>query len=198
MTAEQRRNRRRRIADGFPKESIFSTLEEVRAYLAGDRICCLLCGRWFKALTSHLMLHDTNAAEYKLRYGIPWTYGLDSAETNMLHADAQRAVDPNMLRSRAEVARASITGKRRLLSPPVIAQRSNRITSFVEIQSFQSCSGCGVEGESRKHTWLCEGCKKPRDPVARRLISQKHYYKDLEHSRSLLRERARRMRSKPA
>ena len=196
-TADQRRNRRRHIAAGFPKEKAFATLEDVSAYLSGDRICCLLCGRWFKALTSHLVLHDTNAEEYKLRYGIPWTYGLESEETNILHSEAQLAVAPAVLRSRAEVARASINGKRRALSDAVIAQRSDRITSFLEAQSFQVCSRCGVEGESRKQKWLCECCKKPLDPVSRRLIRQKNYYKDIEHSRRLLRDRAKRMRSKP-
>ena len=73
--------RRRQILPGFPKEFRFDSTNEVRAYLAGDRIQCLLCGRSLKSMSKHLTIHGISPRDYKLRFGIPLTYGLTSEES---------------------------------------------------------------------------------------------------------------------
>jgi hypothetical protein len=73
---------------GYPKEFVFTSREALDDYLSGDRITCLLCGRSFKALNTHLLIHETDEAAYKERFGIPWRRGLQSTETMRLRKKA--------------------------------------------------------------------------------------------------------------
>jgi len=57
----------------------FKTISEVRDYLSGDKVQCLICGRWFKALNPHIYkAHGIHASDYKDTFGIPSSYGLSS------------------------------------------------------------------------------------------------------------------------
>ena len=74
---EKRYKRRRKVLKGFPWEGTFETKEEVYDYFSGDRIQCLLCGKWFQRLPSHLKaIHEMTSDEYKEMYGLPWKHGL--------------------------------------------------------------------------------------------------------------------------
>jgi ROS/MUCR transcriptional regulator protein len=58
----------------------FKKRREIESYFSGDTIECLLCGRYFKRLQSHLVAkHHMSADAYKKRFGLPWTRGLTSA-----------------------------------------------------------------------------------------------------------------------
>jgi hypothetical protein len=74
----------RKIIDGFPWDGVFKSKQEVHDYLKGDKIQCLLCGKWFKMLATHIVrVHNISVDDYKIKYQIPWTYGLicsDSAK----------------------------------------------------------------------------------------------------------------------
>jgi hypothetical protein len=80
--AAQKRAANRKVLEGYPVTRPFGSIDEVREYLSGDRIICLLCGRSLKALAYHLSkLHDMSSDDYRERYGIPWSYGLSCVET---------------------------------------------------------------------------------------------------------------------
>lgn len=79
-----KRKARRKIKEGYPIEEPFKTREEVEAYLNSERIICLLCGRPFKMLCSHLCVHGITADQYKEKYGIPYGAGLTCIDTNTL------------------------------------------------------------------------------------------------------------------
>lgn len=74
----RRRATRRKVLAGYPVDKPFSSDKEVREYLSGDRIICLLCGKSYKNLGSvHLQkIHGISEDEYKSKYHIPWSYGL--------------------------------------------------------------------------------------------------------------------------
>jgi hypothetical protein len=62
--------------------SPFRTRREVNRYLGGRTIQCLICGRHFRRLAFHLVAkHDIPADEYRMRFGLPWTRGLSSAQS---------------------------------------------------------------------------------------------------------------------
>lgn len=89
--AAKRRANRRRVLDGFPIDRPFESIKEVREYLSGDKIVCLLCGRSFRTLGLHLRkIHDMTPDEYRERYNIPWTYGLACAENREAHSVATK------------------------------------------------------------------------------------------------------------
>jgi predicted transcriptional regulator len=60
--------------------SAFRTRRHIERYFSGDTIECLICGRHFKRLQTHLAAkHGVAADDYKRRFGLPWTRGLTSA-----------------------------------------------------------------------------------------------------------------------
>jgi len=62
---------------GFPRTKEFTRMEDVDAYLDGDKLTCLLCGREYISLHKHLILsHNLSADDYKEMFGLPWRRGL--------------------------------------------------------------------------------------------------------------------------
>jgi ROS/MUCR transcriptional regulator protein len=58
----------------------FKTRRDIDRYFSGDTIECLICGRHFQRLQTHLATkHGIAADDYKKRFGLPWTRGLTSA-----------------------------------------------------------------------------------------------------------------------
>jgi hypothetical protein len=71
----------------------FQTLEEVENYLSGDKIQCLLCGKWFIALGQHIAKsHDISIPEYKVKFNIPHSYGLIGAELKQVMRENNKNV----------------------------------------------------------------------------------------------------------
>jgi DNA-binding transcriptional regulator YiaG len=65
------------------KNQPFQTIKQVKEYLSGDKIECLICGKSLKSLGNHLRKsHQYTPRQYKLKYNIPLAkYGLVSART---------------------------------------------------------------------------------------------------------------------
>ena len=64
----------------FTPPGPFQTMAEVREYVSGDRIQCLVCGKYYRRLQYlHLSAHDMTADDYRERFGIPWSMSLTSA-----------------------------------------------------------------------------------------------------------------------
>lgn len=92
----ERRNARKRarrllpVLEGFPRNKLFETREEMQEYLEGinNKIQCLECGHWFRAIGKHLRdRHGTDVRDYKRKYGIPFTgHGLINPEGKALHS----------------------------------------------------------------------------------------------------------------
>lgn len=90
-TPAQRRARRRRVLPGFPKNEAFTSIVDVRAYLCGSRIVCLLCGRSLRRLAVHLpSIHEMTEDDYRAKYAIPWGYGLGSEDYRGLVSESVR------------------------------------------------------------------------------------------------------------
>jgi hypothetical protein len=76
-SAARRRAQRRKVLEGFPITRAFESIDEVKEYLSGDKIICLLCGKSYKVLGVHLLkIHGVTVDEYRERYRIPWSYGV--------------------------------------------------------------------------------------------------------------------------
>jgi len=75
--AELRFKVRRKVLPGYPIETPFKNIDEVKEYLSGSSITCLLCGKTFKSLIEHIKkIHEITLDEYREKYNIPWTYAL--------------------------------------------------------------------------------------------------------------------------
>ncbi|NLH94219.1 MAG: MucR family transcriptional regulator [Candidatus Cloacimonetes bacterium] len=74
---QAKKNAARLVKEGYPIEKKFESLEEIKAYLSGDLITCLLCGKAYKGLCGHLStIHKISADDYKEKYGLPFRSGL--------------------------------------------------------------------------------------------------------------------------
>src|SRR3954453_19765292 len=74
---------------GSLHEAKFTTMEEVRNYLSGQDITCLICGKRMQRIQYlHLLKHDLDADGYRERFGIPWSYSLTSAPSRKASRDS--------------------------------------------------------------------------------------------------------------
>ena len=116
---EKRYRRRRKVLKGFPWEGKFETKEEVYDYFSGDRIQCLLCGKWFKRLPTHLKaIHEMTSDEYKEMYGLPWKRGLCSKDHSLKLSENLKKRHTNGFQPDLVAARASINHSRRRHDQP--------------------------------------------------------------------------------
>ena len=88
-TASQQRAKRRLVLPGFPWRGQFATPEEARAYVSQEQLQCLICGKSYRSLGSHInRIHKLDETSYKQQFGIPYGVGLVSFPTAELHARA--------------------------------------------------------------------------------------------------------------
>lgn len=59
------------------------------AYFGGAKIQCLLCGKWYRSLGTHISrIHEMPEENYKVLYGLPLYRGLTSAESRETYSDS--------------------------------------------------------------------------------------------------------------
>ena len=68
--------RRRAILHGYPSEIKFTSIDDENNYFDNEKIVCLLCGKLYKFLSLHLVVHSIGVDEYKRRFNITLDRGL--------------------------------------------------------------------------------------------------------------------------
>lgn len=77
---------------GYPRQTKFSTMEEIHDYVSREKVECLLCGRTFRGAAAHVwQFHQMSLREYKQLFGIPYNVGIVGDETSQLLSDAGTA-----------------------------------------------------------------------------------------------------------
>lgn len=56
--------------------TLFDSPTAVSNYLNNEKLECLLCGRTFKSLGNHLVVHGITVRQYQEQYGLPYSKGL--------------------------------------------------------------------------------------------------------------------------
>lgn len=125
-------------------------MEEVKDYLSGDTIMCLLCGKRLQRLHKHLYsMHDTTPDDYRRQFGIPFSRSLASAPSR----ERSRAANTP---ERIELFKSQ-RGEGRVGGPP--APPKGRVPATINLwkknaelgryfsrtQVTTTCSKCGVE-----------------------------------------------------
>ena len=75
------RARNRKVLNGYPIDEPFKNIEDVEHYLSGDKVTCLLCGKQYNSLGTHLFVHNYTPSTYREKYKIPNTFGLIGTNT---------------------------------------------------------------------------------------------------------------------
>ncbi|HHS9967633.1 TPA: MucR family transcriptional regulator [Raoultella ornithinolytica] len=98
----------------------FSSREDAQAYVSGDKIECMECGKKFVLLEKHLRVaHFMTCEEYREKYNIPVSIPLAGAgyrekqRLKMLHLQESGAIDYSHLGKASEKARTAGRGERR-------------------------------------------------------------------------------------
>jgi hypothetical protein len=145
---------------GYPRLEAFQTMEEVREYLSQERIDCLLCGRRFKMLNTHLLrVHRMGLREYKLKCGLPLTSGLVSTPTRHLLSEiaTERLADepPERAKERMDKAREAQRGQ----PPP---DQIHGSPAILNMRREAALNAAGSENHISRRTglipWQCTEC----------------------------------------
>lgn len=98
----------------------FKTRAEAEAYISGDKLECLECGKYFVLLEKHLRVaHAMTSEEYKQKYNIPVSIPLAGAgyrekqRLKMLRLQESGVIDYSHLGKASEKARTAGRGERR-------------------------------------------------------------------------------------
>ncbi len=180
MTHRYDDNYRRRhgILQGFPQERKFQTREEIDAYFSGDRIQCLLCGKWLKWIAGiHLrQKHGITTDEYKKMFGLPWGRGLTSKTTNKIKGEIakQRWADGQMDFVRESFFKAKRTAPG---SSGPLQKKKPRKSTHIRKKVYERKDYEEILGRMRKEKRvLIDVCKDPDLPSIQtcNLYMQKH------------------------
>lgn len=67
------------------------TKEEVEEYFSHEKIECLICGKKYKSLASHIVrVHGVTVEEYKDKFNLPYSRGLIGAATKNLQSERMK------------------------------------------------------------------------------------------------------------
>jgi len=161
---------RRKVVDGFPWTGKFKTKTEVDKYFSGDRIQCLICGKWYKSLVpSHLRIHNISENDYRERFGLPWRKGLCGCET----IDKYRAKAEKMI---SEGKWDVFSGKTQKIAAEA-AKKQRRKPPYQINESIKKA--VGVYGKTKP--WQ----KKDFDKILHRMKTQKRILKDVYNDSDL-------------
>lgn len=112
---------------GFPIRTPFTSIDDIKAYLGGERILCLQCGKPYKALNGHLRVHGMTSESYKKYYDLPWRSGLNCVETKGLQSANGKRIfaEGGALGSQTQEERAAARAKARVTKhrPVTLAHR---------------------------------------------------------------------------
>jgi hypothetical protein len=166
----------------------FATLEEVREYLGGQRIECLICGQICKRLQfRHLEKHGLTADGYRELFGIPWTFSLTSAPSRQVSRDHVSEKFRKTLASN-RFDRGPSRGRKRLPCLAVakqweISAELGREVSARRRVTVPCSGGCGVMLETTALTAVqpifCDACASPGALSLRRRNAKKKAASDL-------------------
>lgn len=209
-----RKAHRARVLPGFPVVQRFETMQDVDAYLSGPKLQCLLCGKLFLSVGAHVRLqHAVPPDEYRERFGIPFGRPLCAGTVSAKHSELTAARLQNPA-SKAALLEHLATGRKmhypsRGLAPAVVEQRRARFKNLCPAATqkrlenlrqaarvYSTCFRCESVKTPTRAPGVCDKCRSVVSKERRREIGQKHYYKDLDRTRALLRDRATRARQK--
>ena len=108
----------------------FKTRRDIARYFGGNTIECLICGRRFKRLHTHLAAkHGMAADDYKKRFGLPWTRGLTSATSlaNSGWTDERKAKARKLAQKSRFFDLAHSTPRRELAPAQAVAGRGRQV-----------------------------------------------------------------------
>jgi hypothetical protein len=150
----------------------FQTLAQVREYVSGDTIECLVCGQKFRRLQAkHLEMHSMTADDYRVQFGIPWKQSLTSQPS-------RRASGQAMTPDRIEAFKRTKPNRNpdRRPSPPAVRNQwrkdAKKGRRLARTKVTAACAKCGAPVVTTAlcatQPIHCEQCASPESLKTRR------------------------------
>ena len=160
------------------KDFSFKTREEVEDYLSGDKIQCLLCGKFFVALGMHIVkMHDMPLRDYKIDFNIPYSCSLIGAsfKKRLQEKNKNNPWLPKMIK--AGVLKSKIPGRKR--AKPTRFEKEQRILNAqkareareLKIKQVRKLFFCRVCGEKLLRTIYT------KNPICKKCENKEQYAK---------------------
>jgi hypothetical protein len=135
------------------------SLLEVREYLGGDRIPCLICGKPYRAVCHHARLaHGISARDYKLRFGLPVSRGVATPEARaawgaaMIKTREAGSITDGKPPGGAPVQPAYVSQDMRRIDPETITRILRLVHQGHTLT--EACSRPGLPGWTWMHTQI--------------------------------------------
>ena len=155
----------------------FQSLDEVRAYVSGGSIQCLVCGKFFRRLGKHLQTHNMTADDYRETFGIPWN-------TSLTSAPSREATGSKMTPERIEVFKQvpKVRPKGRRLTCPAVRRQWAHDAALGRYHACElvttGCAKCGAPLQTTALTAAqpihCDDCASPAALKARASYNRTH------------------------
>ena len=170
----------------------FQTLAEVRDYVSGDRIQCLVCGKYYRRLQfMHLLQHNMNADDYRQTFGIPWSVSLTSAPSREASG---KLMTPERIALFKTYRR--VRGSMRRPQPPAVRNmwiENAKLGRYFSRQIVTThCATCGTPLETTALTAVqpmhCDTCASPAS-LKQRFYQRRRKEAQLEAGRAAAQNR---------
>lgn len=168
---------RRRPLLGFPADPL-TTTKAVQEYYSFPKIQCLLCGRWFGTLVTHLLrIHDISVTAYQDRFFLPRSRGLAGADASNKSAAAatRRMADTTVnWRQRRRPSAPALGMTPGTYMRAAQSERAKRLGSGglmgqqPSAKPKRPCPQCGVTVTRSPRCW---SCRYPADRVPTKRLS---------------------------
>lgn len=135
----------------------FQTMEAIREYRSGDRIQCLVCGRYFRRLQyMHLISHEMTADDYRAAFGIPWNTSLTSEPSRKASSSKMTPERIEAFKLYRETFHPRPLGNRRRTQAPAVRNQwhgNAKLGRYLALETVTTgCATCGIAVET---TALC-------------------------------------------
>ncbi len=157
----------------------FQTIQDIREYLSGDKIECLVCHKHYRRLQyKHLETHSMNVEEYKERFGIPWNTSLTSKPSR---EKSSAAMTPERVALFMQIPRYKppVGQIHRPHAPAVRAQwKKNAVAgrTLAFRPAERPCATCGIPVQTTALTATqplnCDACATPEQMKQRRYMTR--------------------------
>ena len=161
---------------GFPKTEQFQEVSEIQQYFSNHKLTCLECGHEYRGLQQHINhMHLMSANDYKIKFGIPLSYGLVGCETKellkvfMTEVNARLTADE--IADRVEkmhslhphkggyVSTQPVIKKARSAHVKKLHESPNHISKTISGKTQAPCSECGAMFEVATWSAVTNPCR---------------------------------------
>lgn len=149
----------RKVLPGFPSQP-FTRIEDIEAYVGGNVVACLICGKPYRKLMTHVKrIHQLDEVDYRNRFNIPAKYPLCSVDISLACRTLVASREDENLEHLREIRKLGVEARKHGLDP------KNAVRTTFSSEQARINIAKVAPGSSRRKTnciWHLEQCRAHR------------------------------------